>query len=139
MWGLCFVLTVTNVLEEGHPARTDARIRVLTDSAWFYIPYPGQFGTPTVTVAGVLGMLAGVLACTVESISYYPTVAQMCEAPPPPLHVINRGIGIEGFGTILAGLWGSGNGTNTFGENVGAIGVTKVIRGLKSDLGISKT
>jgi solute carrier family 23 (nucleobase transporter), member 1 len=26
----------------------------------------------------------------------------------------------------LAGLWGSGNGTNTFGENVGAIGVTKV-------------
>lgn len=35
-------------------------------------------------------------------------------------------LGIEGFGTILAGLWGSGNGTNTFGENVGAIGVTKV-------------
>lgn len=71
-------------------------------------------------------MLAGVLACTVESISYYPTVSQMCAAPPPPLHAINRGIGIEGFGTILAGLFGSGNGTNTFGENVGAIGVTKV-------------
>lgn len=81
---------------------------------------------PTVTVAGVLGMLAGVLACTVESISYYPTVSQMCAAPPPPLHAINRGIGIEGLGTILAGLFGSGNGTNTFGENVGAIGVTKV-------------
>lgn len=72
-------------------------------------------------------MLAGVLACTVESISYYPTVAQMCGAPPPPLHAINRGIGTEGLGTVLAGLWGSGNGTNTFGENVGAIGVTKVI------------
>lgn len=72
-------------------------------------------------------MLAGVLACTVESISYYPTVAQMCNAPPPPLHAINRGIGTEGFGTILAGIFGSGNGTNTFGENVGAIGVTKVI------------
>lgn len=71
-------------------------------------------------------MLAGVLACTVESISYYPTVAQMCAAPPPPLHAINRGIGTEGLGTMLAGLWGSGNGTNTFGENVGAIGVTKV-------------
>lgn len=71
-------------------------------------------------------MLAGVLACTVESISYYPTVAQMCAAPPPPLHAINRGIGTEGLGTVLAGLWGSGNGTNTFGENVGAIGVTKV-------------
>lgn len=42
MWGICVILTVTNVLEEGHPARTDARLRVLTDSAWFYIPYPGQ-------------------------------------------------------------------------------------------------
>lgn len=76
-------------------------------------------------------MLAGVLACTVESISYYPTVSQMCGAPPPPLHAINRGIGIEGLGTILAGLFGSGNGTNTFGENVGAIGVTKVNRNLE--------
>jgi len=27
-------------------------------------------------------------------------------APPPPVHAINRGIGIEGLGTMLAGLWG---------------------------------
>lgn len=126
MWALCAVLTATNIFPEGHPARTDVRLRVLQDASWFRIPYPGQFGMPTVTLAGVLGMLAGVLACTVESISYYPTVSQMCGAPPPPLHAINRGIGTEGLGTVLAGLWGSGNGTNTFGENVGAIGVTKV-------------
>ncbi|KAL1374557.1 hypothetical protein pipiens_018017 [Culex pipiens pipiens] len=126
MWSLCAILTATGVFPEGHPARTDVRIRVLQDASWFRVPYPGQFGLPTVTLAGVLGMLAGVLACTVESISYYPTVSQMCGAPPPPLHAINRGIGTEGLGTVLAGLWGSGNGTNTFGENVGAIGVTKV-------------
>lgn len=53
MWSVCLVLTLTNVLEEGHPARTDARLRVLKDSAWLYIPYPGQFGWPTVTVAGL--------------------------------------------------------------------------------------
>nr|XP_049462703.1 solute carrier family 23 member 2 [Anopheles coluzzii] len=126
MWTVCGVLTATGVFPEGHPARTDVRLRVLQDAEWFRVPYPGQFGLPTVSLAGVLGMLAGVLACTVESISYYPTIAQMCAAPPPPLHAINRGIGIEGLGTMLAGLWGSGNGTNTFGENVGAIGVTKV-------------
>uniref|UniRef100_A0A182VXG1 Xanthine/uracil transporter n=1 Tax=Anopheles minimus TaxID=112268 RepID=A0A182VXG1_9DIPT len=126
MWTVCGVLTATGVFPEGHPARTDVRLRVLEDAEWFRIPYPGQFGMPTVSLAGVLGMLAGVIACTVESISYYPTISQMCAAPPPPLHAINRGIGIEGLGTVLAGLWGSGNGTNTFGENVGAIGVTKV-------------
>uniref|UniRef100_A0A182XWU4 Uncharacterized protein n=1 Tax=Anopheles stephensi TaxID=30069 RepID=A0A182XWU4_ANOST len=126
MWTVCGVLTATGVFPEGHPARTDVRLRVLQDAEWFRIPYPGQFGLPTISLAGVLGMLAGVIACTVESISYYPTISQMCAAPPPPLHAINRGIGIEGLGTVLAGLWGSGNGTNTFGENVGAIGVTKV-------------
>lgn len=126
MWGICGILTWKNILPVGHPARTDVKIKILEDSSWFRIPYPGQWGIPTVSASGVLGMLAGVLACTVESISYYPTVAKMCGAPPPPVHAINRGIGTEGLGTVLAGLWGSGNGTNTFGENVGAIGVTKV-------------
>ncbi|XP_069961931.1 solute carrier family 23 member 1 [Bactrocera oleae] len=126
MWGLCGILTATNVFEEGHPSRTDVRLKVLTNAKWFYVPYPFQFGLPSVTLSGVLGMLAGVLACTVESLSYYPTVSQMSGAHSPPLHAINRGIGTEGLGTVLAGIWGAGNGTNTFGENVGAIGVTKV-------------
>lgn len=126
MWGICGILTFSGHLPEGHPARTDVKLQIISSSSWFRIPYPGQWGVPTVTAAGVLGMLAGVLACTVESISYYPTTAKMCGAPPPPVHAINRGIAIEGLGTILAGVWGSGNGTNTFGENVGAIGVTKV-------------
>ncbi|KAF7988867.1 hypothetical protein HCN44_007177 [Aphidius gifuensis] len=126
MWTVCGLLTFTNYLPIGHPARTDAKINILSDSPWFRIPYPFQWGLPTISLAGVLGMLAGVLACTVESISYYPTTSKMCGAPPPPVHAINRGIAIEGIGTVLAGIWGSGNGTNTFGENVGTIGVTKV-------------
>lgn len=126
MWGVSGLLTLFNVLPPGHPGRTDVKINILEQSDWFRVPYPGQWGIPTVSASGVLGMLAGVLACTVESISYYPTVAKMCGAPPPPVHAINRGIAVEGLGTMLAGLWGSGNGTNTFGENVGAIGVTKV-------------
>ncbi|XP_063825180.1 solute carrier family 23 member 2 isoform X1 [Ostrinia nubilalis] len=126
MWAICGILTATGTLPPHHSARTDVKINIIEDAPWFRVPYPGQWGVPTVSVAGVLGMLAGVLACTVESISYYPTTARMCAAPPPPLHAINRGLGTEGLGTILAGLWGSGNGTNTFGENVGAIGVTKV-------------
>ncbi|ROT82426.1 hypothetical protein C7M84_024385 [Penaeus vannamei] len=74
-----------------------------------------QWGTPTVSVAGVFGMLAGVLASMIES-----------GRPPPPTHAVNRGIGIEGIGCILAGVWGTGNGTTSYSENIGAIGVTKV-------------
>lgn len=56
MWAICLILTLTNALEEGHPARTDARLQVLTDSAWFHIPYPFQFGVPTVSVAGFVNL-----------------------------------------------------------------------------------
>ncbi|CAH0381091.1 unnamed protein product [Bemisia tabaci] len=126
MWAVCAILTYIDYFPPGHPARTDIKLNIVHASSWFRVPYPGQWGIPTVSASGVLGMLAGVLACTVESISYYPTTAKMCGAPPPPVHAINRGIGTEGLGTVLAGLWGSGNGTNTFGENVGAIGVTKI-------------
>lgn len=78
MWLICLVLTITNVFEVGSLARTDVRLNVLTDAPWFRVPYPFQFGLPTFTVSACLGMLAGVLACTVESLSYYPTVAKMC-------------------------------------------------------------
>jgi len=38
------------------------------------------------------------------------------------------GILVEGTGCILAGLWGTGSGTTSYSENVGAIGITKVNR-----------
>jgi hypothetical protein len=52
MWAICGILTATDVFPEGHPARTDVRIRVLEDAPWFRVPYPGQFGLPTITIAG---------------------------------------------------------------------------------------
>ena len=85
-----------------------------------------QWGIPTVSVAGVFGMLAGVLASAIESIGDYYACARMSGAPPPPVHAINRGIGTEGVGCIIAGLFGTGNGTTSYSENIGAIGVTKV-------------
>lgn len=69
---------MTDALPVGHPARADSKLKIINQSPWFRVPYPGQWGTPTVTLSGVLGMLAGVLACTVESISYYPTTSRMC-------------------------------------------------------------
>lgn len=87
----------------------------------------GQWGVPTVSVSSVFGMLAGVLASMIESVGDYYACARLSGAPPPPTHAVNRGIGIEGVGCILAGAWGSGNGTTSYSENIGAIGITKVI------------
>ena len=62
----------------------------------------------------------------VASVGDYYACARLSGAPPPPVHAVNRGIGIEGIGCLLAGAWGSGNGTTSYSENVGAIGITKV-------------
>ncbi len=76
-------------------------------------------------MAGVIGMLAGVLASAIESVGDYYACARLAGAPPPPPHAVNRGIGTEGLGCILAGIFGTGNGTTSYSENIGAIGVTK--------------
>lgn len=47
-------------------------------------------------------------------------------APPPTTPAINRGIGMEGVGCIIAGAMGSGNGTTSYSENIGALGITQV-------------
>lgn len=130
-WIICAIVTAaggftSDATNPQYFARTDARTFVLNDAKWFRFPYPGQWGTPTVSAAGVFGMLAGVLASMTESVGDYYACARLSGAPPPPMHAINRGIGIEGIGCLLAGAWGSGNGTTSYSENVGAIGITKV-------------
>ena len=71
-------------------------------------------------------MLAGVFASAIESVGDYYACARLSGAPPPPNHAIYRGIGTEGLGCIIAGMFGTGNGTTSYSENIGAIGVTKV-------------
>ncbi|XP_064100264.1 solute carrier family 23 member 1-like isoform X2 [Macrobrachium nipponense] len=125
-WAVCAILTASGVLTNGSYARTDRALGALSNAPWIRVPYPGQWGVPTVSVAAVFGMLAGVLASLIESIGDYYACARFSGAKPPPEHAINRGVGIEGIGCIIAGLWGTGNGTTSYSENIGAIGVTKV-------------
>ncbi|XP_061826152.1 xan_ur_permease domain-containing protein isoform X2 [Nerophis lumbriciformis] len=130
-WLLCYVLSTFNVLpsdpgQYGYLARTDLKGDVVSKAPWILFPYPGQWGMPTVSLAGVVGILAGVISSMIESVGDYHACAKLSGAPPPPKHAINRGIGIEGLGCLLAGAWGTGNGTTSYSENVGALGITKV-------------
>uniref|UniRef100_A0A4W4DTF8 Uncharacterized protein n=1 Tax=Electrophorus electricus TaxID=8005 RepID=A0A4W4DTF8_ELEEL len=130
-WLICYLLTIYNVLpsdpeQYGYLARTDTKGDVTGSAPWFRFPYPGQWGLPSVSLAGVLGILGGVISSIIESIGDYHACARLSGAPPPPKHAINRGIGMEGLGCLLAGAWGTGNGTTSYSENVGALGITKV-------------
>lgn len=73
---ISLIFTYTNVFPNDpnhhlYKARTDIRANVIEEAQWFRFPYPGQWGLPTVTVAGALGMLAGVIASMIESIGDY--------------------------------------------------------------------
>ncbi|XP_072022547.1 solute carrier family 23 member 2-like [Amphiura filiformis] len=130
-WLIAFIFTTTGVFPEdpssyGYEARTDLKSDVIEEASWFRIPYPGQWGLPIITLAGVLGMFSAVIASVIESLGDYYATARMAGAPPPPPHAVNRGIGVEGIGCILAGLWGTANGTTTFSQNAGLVGLTRV-------------
>lgn len=81
---------------------------------------------PTVSLAAVLSIMAGVICSMAESVGDYYACAKLSGAPPPPKHAISRGIGVEGIGCLLAGAFGTGNGTTSYSENVAALGITKV-------------
>uniref|UniRef100_A0A674MAM1 Solute carrier family 23 member 2 n=1 Tax=Takifugu rubripes TaxID=31033 RepID=A0A674MAM1_TAKRU len=130
-WLLCFIFTVTDVFppepdKYGFYARTDARQGILAAAPWFKIPYPFQWGVPTVTAAGVIGMMSAVVASIIESIGDYYACARLSCAPPPPIHAINRGIFVEGLSCVLDGLFGTGNGSTSSSPNIGVLGITKV-------------
>jgi nucleobase transporter 1/2 len=71
-------------------------------------------------------MLAGYLASMIESIGDYYACARISEAPVPTGKMISRGLGAEGIGCFIAGILQTCNGTTSYSENIGSIGLTKV-------------
>lgn len=56
----------------------------------------------------------------------YHTASVRINLKPPTRGIVSRGIALEGFCSVLAGLWGSGTGSTTLTENVHTIDITKV-------------
>ena len=123
-WIVSATLTTVGLFPEGHPSHTS--LDNLKNAPWFRIPYPFQWGFPQFGAAAFIGMLAGYIASMVESIGDYYACARLSGAPTPDKHVINRGITFEGIGCLVAGIFGTGNGTTSYSENIGAIGLTRV-------------
>ncbi|GLI64856.1 hypothetical protein VaNZ11_008241 [Volvox africanus] len=129
-WAVAGILTAAGAYDNTSPerqasCRTD-NMQAVNVAPWLYVPYPLQWGMPIFRPASIITMLAGTLAAMIESTGDYYACARMCGAPVPPPYVISRGIGAEGMGCFMCGLFGTGNGTTSYAENIGAIGLTGV-------------
>ena len=123
-WGTAALLTSTGTFGPEHPAHVS--LANLEAAPWFRVPYPFQWGTPIFGAAAAVGMLAGYMASIVESVGDYFACARLSGAPVPNAKVVNRGIGAEGIGCLIAGVFGTGNGTTSYSENIGATALTRV-------------
>ncbi|KAE9613337.1 hypothetical protein Lal_00027653 [Lupinus albus] len=105
--------------------RTDVS-SALSTAAWIRIPYPIQWGIPIFHFRTSIIMVIVSLVASVDSVGTYHTASLQVNSRPPTRGVVSRGIALEGFCSILAGLWGSGSGSMTLTENVHTIDTTKV-------------
>lgn len=130
-WVAALIGTFAGWIPEGNAANLTKGISLIKASPWFSLrpALPFKWGFPelnAITLAGSLGMLAGYLGSMVESIGDYYACARMAEAPVPTEKMISKGLGAEGLGCFIASLFQTGNGTTSYSENIGSIGLTHV-------------
>jgi Permease family len=53
----------------------------------------------------------------------YYAAARIAGAPVPPSDVISRAVAWQGVCCMITGVWGTGNGTTAYNENIGAMQV----------------
>lgn len=97
-----------------------------TMASWVRVPYPLQWGIPIFHLRTSFIMIVVSLVASVDSIGTYHSASLRANLKPPTPGVVSRGIALEGFCSLLAGLLGSGSGSTTLTENVHTIDITKV-------------
>jgi xanthine/uracil permease len=116
---LAAVLSVAGIVEI-------VSFSAISEAPLFRPIVPFQWGAPLFTPSFAAGMVAGMLASAIESFGDYHSVARMAGEGAPNKKRINHGLGMEGLGNVFAGIMGTGNGSTSYTENVGAIGITGV-------------
>ncbi|KAF1868547.1 hypothetical protein Lal_00035985 [Lupinus albus] len=138
VWIYAIILTASGAyqhksLPTQHSCRTD-RANLISTAPWFMFPYPLQWGPPTFSAGHSFAMMSAVIVSMVESTGAYKAASRLAIATPPPAYVLSRGIGWQGIGILLGGLFGTGTGSTVSVyatlfrelENVGLLGLTRV-------------
>jgi solute carrier family 23 (nucleobase transporter), member 1 len=130
-WLAAIIGTFAGWIPEGNAANVTGNMALISAARWFEWKHavPFKWGFPkltSITLAGSIGMIAGYVASMIESIGDYYSCARISEAPVPTEKMISRGLGAEGLGCLIASLFQTCNGTTSYSENIGAIGLTRV-------------
>ncbi len=121
---LCWFLGRRGVIQPGDAAFVDLAAYELSDWVRFdtlFFPW----GWPQFGSAALVAVLAGYLASMIESFGDYHACKNMAGGGDPTPREISRGIGFEGIGCALTGVFG-GFSSTSYSENIGLIGLTKV-------------
>ncbi|KAJ7405257.1 hypothetical protein WISP_140868 [Willisornis vidua] len=96
---------------------------------WVRIPYAGEWGWPLLTPRALAVGIAMAISCSMNSLGCYVLCGRLLRAPQLPPHACNRGLCMEGLGSLLAGLLGTPGGTASSIANTCATGLTQVCKG----------
>ncbi|XP_048593511.1 nucleobase-ascorbate transporter 4 isoform X1 [Brassica napus] len=105
--------------------RTD-RSGLISASPWVRIPYPLQWGRPSFHASDAFAMIAASYVAIVETTGSLIAASRFGSATHIPPSVLSRGIGWQGIGVLLNGLFGTATGATALVENTGLLGLTKV-------------
>ncbi|KAH7684107.1 Xanthine/uracil/vitamin C permease protein [Dioscorea alata] len=130
VWVYAFLLTVGGAYKHAPPktqlhCRTD-QSGLVGAAPWIRVPYPFQWGAPTFDAGEAFAMMAASFVALVESTGSFIAVSRYASATPVPPSVLSRGIGWQGLGILLDGLFGTATGSSVSVENAGLLGLTHV-------------
>ncbi|KAH0659353.1 hypothetical protein AABB24_031694 [Solanum stoloniferum] len=130
VWIYAHLLTVGGAYN-GKPPKTQASCRtdragLISGAQWISIPYPFQWGPPSFNAGEAFAMMMASFVALVESTGAFIAVARYASATPLPPSILSRGVGWQGVGILLSGLFGTGNGSSVSVENAGLLALTRV-------------
>nr|GEU87997.1 nucleobase-ascorbate transporter 6 [Tanacetum cinerariifolium] len=130
VWIYAHLLTVGGAYNHTSPktqtsCRTD-RSGLIEAAPWIRVPYPFQWGAPSFDAGEAFAMMMTAFVALVESTGGFIAVSRYASATPVPPSILSRGVGWQGIGILLSGLFGTVNGSSVSIENAGLLAVTRV-------------
>ncbi|XP_052005074.1 solute carrier family 23 member 3 [Xyrauchen texanus] len=128
-WGHVHLISVTQMLSTKRILNAtivhSSDITFPGDSApWLDFPLPA-LALPLLSGKSIAAGVAGGLSASISSPAVYVVAARLLKAPVPPAHACNRGLCVDGLGSLLAGLMGAPVGLCSSVPNACVIGLSQ--------------